>query len=191
MSTDLLFQYLKRYLSDDEFAALIQAGVSLVGLQGLRRWVAERDVEAFARLYFPSEFYLELAPIHRTFVADIEEVQRRQEARQPGLKLARAIPRGHSKTSWYARIMPLHALLYGWSELTVLLGNTQTSAERLLKNIRDCLEDTPGIVEDFGSQRGDVWQSDHIQAANGCSIRAFGVDLALCAVLASLGVVRA
>ena len=117
---DLIIRYLKRHITKDQFKLLLDTGVPLTGANGLRRWLCERDIEAFAKLYFPEEFALELPPIHHTFVADIEEIRRRALAGEPGLKVARAIPRGHSKTTYYSRLMPLHGLLYGWSPLTVL-----------------------------------------------------------------------
>ena len=169
-----IITFLKRHLSFEQFEHLVRNGVPLTGPQGLRRWVAERDLEAFAKLFFGEEFTLDLAPIHQTFVADIEAIRSHQMAHKPGLKVARAIPRGHSKTSWYSRLMPLHGFLYGWSPLTLLFGNNQTAAERLLKNIRDCIETNEALLEDFGLVRGEVWQSDHLQSVDGCSIRAFG-----------------
>src|SRR5689334_22489092 len=98
MDLHILVRYLKRYISDDVFALLVANGVPLTGPTGIRRWVAERDLEAFAKLYFASEFLLDLAPIHRTFTADIENIRQRAIKGLPGLKVARAIPRGHSKT---------------------------------------------------------------------------------------------
>lgn len=166
--------FLQRHLTYAQYAYLVEHGATLTGPAGLRRWVAEKDAEAFASLYFGSEFTLALAPVHRTFTADIEAIRRRALAKQPGLKVARAIPRGHSKTSWYSRLMPLHGMLYGWSPLIVLLGNNATAAERLVKNIRDELESNEQLLEDFGDVRGATWQVDHLQSASGCAIRCFG-----------------
>ncbi len=170
----VLVRFLKRHISQDVLELLVANGVPLTGPTGLRRWVAEHDVEAFAKLYFPEEFALETPPIHQSFVADIEDIRRRALSGTPGRKLARAIPRGHAKTTFYSRLQPLHGFLYGWSPLTILLGNNQTAAERLLKNIRDVLESNEALAEDFGDVRGAVWQTDHIQHPNGQSIRAFG-----------------
>lgn len=175
INLNALVCYLKRHLSTDVFELLMANGVAATGPTGLRRWVAERDVEAFAKLYFPDEFTLDLAPIHKLFVSDISDIRTRQITRQAGLKVARAIPRGHSKTTWYGRIMPLHALLYGWSALTVLLGNTQSSAERLLANIRNLAETNDAIREDFPAIQGGVWQSARIETTTGNTIVCFGV----------------
>jgi len=171
---DELVPYLKRHMTLEQAVSLLKDGVPLTGSWGLRRWVAERDLEAFAKLYFPEEFTLDLAPIHREFCRDGEELRRRALAGLPGLKLARAIPRGHSKSTYYSRLVPIHGFLYGWSPLTVLIGNNFTAGERLTKNIRDELDTNERILEDF-EPRGPVWQTNHLQGANGATIRSFGV----------------
>lgn len=170
----LLLTYARRHLSEKQLQTLAQAGIPLTGPDGLRRWIAERNMEAFTRLYFPEEFCLEPPPIHRKLFADMQEVAQRAQAGKRGLKLARVIPRGHAKTTLLSRILPLHGLLYGWSPLTVLLGNNQSAAERLLKNIRDALESNVAILEDFGDVRGDTWGASQLASNAGCSIYAFG-----------------
>lgn len=170
-----LVPFLKRHLTYDQFAGLLADEVPMTGPWGLRRWLAERDVEAFAKLYLPEEFYLDLAPIHRSFVRDIEDMRSRQLKKVPGLKLVRAVPRGHSKSTFYSRVGPLHGLLYQWSPLTILLGNNSTAAERLVKNIKDETSSNDRLAEDFGDVKGDVWQTGHLQARNGATIRCYGV----------------
>lgn len=170
-----LIGYLKRHMTYDQLSACVKDGVPMTGPWGLRRWVAERDVEAFAKLYFPTEFNLDLAPIHKSFVHDIEEMRRRRLGKVPGLKLARAVPRGHSKSTYYSRVAPIHGMLYEWSPLTILLGNNSTAAERLTKNIKDELETNEIIAQDFADPRGDVWQSNYLQSSNSSAVRSFGV----------------
>jgi hypothetical protein len=170
----LLVRYLKRHISDDIFSLLVANDVPLTGPTGLRRWLAERDLEYFAKAYFSEEFSLPLADIHKVFVADIEDIRRRALAGEPGLKVARAIPRGHSKTSWYSRLMPLHGLLYGWSPLTVLLGNNATAARRLLRNIREVCETNEALAEDFGAIPGEVWGEERLEHGS-AAIVCFGV----------------
>lgn len=169
-----IIRYLKRHITRDQFQLLLDTGVPLTGQNGLRRWVAERDIEAFAKLYFENEFVLDFPAIHLRLFKDMQEFARRVRNGEPGLKLAYAIPRGHAKTALMSRILPLHGLLFGWSPLTVLLGNTQQASERLLVNVRTELETNEAIVEDFGYVRGDVWTQNHIQSATG-AIRALGV----------------
>lgn len=169
-------RYLKRHLSRDSFKLLIDTGVPMTGSSGLRRYICERDFEAFAKLYFPEEFTIDFAPIHISLFQDMSEIASRAKAGKPGLKLAYAIPRGHSKTSYLARLLPLHGLLYGYQTLTVLLGNTDRAASRLVVNIRECLIENDALSEDFGylPSQARVWQESHIEV-NGCVVRSFGV----------------
>lgn len=171
---DSLIYYIKRHLTKAQFEALVEAGVPLTGPNGVRRWLAERDFEAFVRLFFAGEFILDFPPIHREFIADIEEIRARQIDGRPGVKLSRAIPRGHAKTTFFARLLPLWGFLYGWSPLTVILGNNSTAARRLLKNIREICETNEAIREDFPGLAEGVWQDERIEYGTS-AIVCFGV----------------
>jgi hypothetical protein len=171
---DTLLHYIRRHIPRALFAQMAEAGIPLTGPNGIRRAVAERDFEAFIRLYFTDEFTLDFAGIHQQFIADCQAVRDRCIAAQPGIKLGRAIPRGHAKTSYFARLLPLWSFLYGWSKLTVLLGNNATAAQRLLKNIREECETNEQIAEDFGPFGGDVWGENRLEYGN-AAIVCFGV----------------
>jgi hypothetical protein len=174
VDTQALLTYLKRHLTRDAMAYLVQLDAPLTGPLGLRRWVAGLDLEAFVRLYFNDEFTLDFAPVHRAFLKDMDAIRTRATSGQRGVKLARAIPRGHAKTTFYSRVLPAHGFLYNWSPLTVLLGNTQTSAERLLKNIKEVLERSPEIAEDFPDLKGGTWGTERLEGPEGQTITAFG-----------------
>lgn len=165
--------YASRFLSNTQLQAI--RSVSLYGVTGLRRWLASRSLEAFIKLYFPSEFTLPLAPIHHQMLEDMQAVRDRQVTQSPGLKLARAIPRNHSKSTYYSRILPLHGFLYGWSTLTVLLGNNDDSARRMVGNIKTAIETNPLIAEDFPTVKGNVWGIERLENKNGRVITGYGV----------------
>jgi hypothetical protein len=170
-----LTHYLGRHWSRDQLAYLASLDAPLTGPRGLRRWLGQQDAGAFVKLYFPDEFVLDFAPVHRRFLADIDDIRARAVSGQRGVKLARAIPRGHAKTTFYSRVLPAHGFSYGWSPLTVLLGNTQTAAERLNKNLRETLLGSAAWCEDFPEIAGGAsWGSDRIDYA-GRTIVAFGV----------------
>jgi hypothetical protein len=170
----VLARYLQRHISRDVFELMVANEVPLTGPDGLRRFVASLDIEAFCKLYLPDEFPLDIPPIHERFLADLHEIRQRALDHRPGVRLARAVPRGHAKSTYYARVLPLHGFLFGWSPLTVLLGNNTTSALRLLKNIREVAETNEAILEDFGDVRGAVWGSERIETSAGAAIVAFG-----------------
>lgn len=173
--TQVLFSYLKKHGVDKEkLQLLLSTGATLTGATGLRRWVAERDIEYFCKAYFASEFTLAMPRVHRVMLKSLQDIADRAIQGKPGLKLAYAIPRGHSKTTLVARILPIHGLLFSWSPLTVLLGNNATAARRMLKNIRECLETNEALQEDFGVISGDVWRDERLEY-DGNVIVCFGV----------------
>lgn len=180
-----LLHYARRLLTENELDLLIQHDAPLYGPGGLRRYLAERSFEAFCKLYFGEEFTLDIPPIHQRIIADCQDIIDRATQGKHGIKLARAIPRSHAKTTFYARLLPLHGLLFNWSPLTVLLGNNQTAAERLLKNIKTAIESNTAIIEDFPNVAGDVWGQERLEtkatteqgslAQQGAAIVAFGI----------------
>lgn len=170
---DTLRYYASRLLSPVELQRI--RAVPLFGPGGLRKWIASRSIEAFVKLYFPDEFTLPLAPIHHQMLADMQQVCDRQVAGLPGLKLARAIPRNHAKSTFYSRLLPLHGFLFDWSKLTVLLGNNDDSARRLVGNIKAAIETNPLIAMDFPDIKGSVWGIERLENNTGAVITSYGV----------------
>lgn len=170
MSNRLLYDLAVRYVGRERLIQI--ADLPLRGLAGLRRYLAEQSLEAFARLYFRE--LAEPPQFHRDAYAQLDCVAAASRQNQRGSKLAVFWPRGHSKTTIYSKIVPLAAALQGWSRLTVLLANNQTAAERLLANIKEELETNILLREDYGDQRGRVWSAQRIELANGSIITAFG-----------------
>lgn len=177
MALDLktLYFYAKRHISDEQLFRLAKSNMPLTGPNGVRRWVAARDFEAFLKLYFPDEFVWDFGDIHYQFIQDIQGIRNRRIAKQAGIKLARAIPRGHAKSTYFSRMLPIWAFLYGWSPLTVLIGNNSTAAGRLVKNIKENCETNEALQEDFpGLGTTGVWGEERIEYLSS-SIVCFGV----------------
>lgn len=149
-------EWAARLLTPGQIEALLQYDVPIAGHDGLRSYLAEQNIEAFAELYFPEKFTEPLAEIHKQFIIDINDVVDRLKNKKPGIKKAYAIPRAHSKTTWFAQLLPLYALLYGYSPLTVLLAANQTAADRLLRNIETLFNESPALKEDFGTPRWGI-----------------------------------
>lgn len=173
LNTLLIFAV--KHLSQDQLDNLAAHCIPLFGPNGLRRYLAERDIEAFVKLYFPDEFYLDFPPIHKRMLADIQEVRDRCVAGRPGVKLARAIPRNHAKSTYYSRVLPLHGFLFGWSPLTVILGNNDDAAKRFVANVKNVVEFNPALLEDFPGIKGQYWGNEKLEASNGVVITSFGV----------------
>lgn len=168
-----LRHYTETLLTPDQITLLAAHNVPLTGPGGLRRYLAERSFAAFLDLYFADEFTIERAPIHEQFISDIEQMATRYLSGQQGLKLARAIPRGIGKSTYFSRLGPLWRLLNGSSPLTVLIGNTQSAAERLLKNIRAAFETNPAIQADYPEVNALLWSTSRIDGPRGVIV-AFG-----------------
>lgn len=172
MSNDVLLCYAKKYFTSVQLEKIRQ--IPLHGPNGLRRWIAQRDIEAFIKLYFDQEFTLPFAPIHYQMLEDMQQVRDRQAAGRPGLKLARAIPRNHAKSSFYSRLLPLHGFLFAWSPLTVLLANNEDAARRLTSNIKTTIESNIAIREDFPDIKGSMWGNERLESSSNCVITGYG-----------------
>lgn len=170
---DTLLHYVSQHLTLDQLQQIRQ--IPLYGSNGLRRWIAQRSIEAFVKLYFPNEFTLPFAPYQLDIVQDLQQVHDRQAAGLAGLRLAKAYPRGHSKSTYYSRVLPLHAFLYGWSPLTVLLANNDDAAKRLVNHIKTAIETNPLLVEDFPTAKGSRWGSEWLESSSGNVITSFGI----------------
>jgi len=170
-----LRQQVIRVYGDKQLQTWIAHDVPLFGAGGIRRLVAEKDITAFIRLYFPQEFTLPLADVHHQMLQDMQAIRDRQVADRPGIKIARAIPRNHAKSTFYSRILPLHGFLFQWSPLTVLLANNDDSAKRLVGNIKTAIETNPYIQEDFPDLRGAIWGIEKIHNNAGGVITGYGV----------------
>lgn len=146
------------------------------GPVGQRRLRAADDLEYFARVYFPDLFPTDPPPFHREAFALLAEIADNARRRRSGKRLAIAYPRGHSKTTIYSRVAVIHSLLYRWSPLTIIIGNNDRSAKRLLKNIKDDLESNERLKEDFPilHRPAKVWSATTIELADGCAISVFG-----------------
>lgn len=172
---ETLLHYATTLLTKEQLQVIADNDVPLYGVIGLRKYLAEISIDAFVKLYLPDEFTLDFAPIHHTMIQDVQEIRDRQVQKKTGRKYGRAIPRGHAKSTFYSRILPLHGLLFGWSNLTVLFGNNDDAAKRLVTNIKNVIETNAAILQDFPNIKGTSWGNEKLQASNGATIMAFGV----------------
>src|SRR5690242_1836537 len=101
-----ILKYARGLLSNEQYNAAID--YPLYGNNGVRKLLGEISIEAFAKLYFNDMFYLNIPPFHNDIINDIIKIRRNMVLKKPGLKIARAVPRTHSKSTWYSFILPLH-----------------------------------------------------------------------------------
>jgi predicted phage terminase large subunit-like protein len=173
MMLQKLIEWARQLLTDEELAAIQHC--DLTGPNGLRRYLASQSIHAFIDLYFADEFYLPLAPFQLDILSDCQDIRDRATQQRPGVKLARALPRAHAKSTFYARILPLHGFLFDWSPLTVLLGNNDDAARRLVSNIKTAIESNETLQEDFPNSRGAYWGNEKLENSAGSVITSFGI----------------
>ena len=107
-----------------------------------RRARCERDLELFARTYFPNRFPWPFAACHR------DSIDRMQTCTHEGGQFAEALPRGSGKTT-LGEVEVIRAVVYGFRRFVVLLQATEPLAARSLRKIQRELETNPLLAEDF------------------------------------------
>lgn len=107
-----------------------------------RRDKAAKSLAYTCETYGGHAFHLKWSPNH------IKVIDRIEAAVLQGLSFAFAMPRGSGKTT-IARWGVLWAILNGFSTYSVLVGATQKSADRLIKNIKSTLRFNELLCEDY------------------------------------------
>ncbi|MDR1702663.1 MAG: hypothetical protein LBR56_07790, partial [Sporomusaceae bacterium] len=147
--------------------------IPLFGPAGLRRILAEREPEYFARAYFPEYIPSELPGLHREWCGDFKSVVEKGG----GSSVVRVAPRGHAKTTFWDFIFPNWAILYKKKRYVLILSDTYDQALSFITNIKDVFENNERVKEDFGSLEGKIWQEAKIVTATGITVEALGVGM--------------
>lgn len=167
-------QYAKKLLTPDQLQTAIDNHIPLYGSGGLRQYLGSISVEAFTALYFYEVLEYGIGVLQQEMLADAQQVRDLAVSRSQGIKLSKAIPRGHTKSFTYSRILPLHAFLYEWSTHTILLGANDTAARDKLGLIINDLESNEALIEDFPKVKGKVFGATRIENIKGYAIAAYG-----------------
>lgn len=107
-----------------------------------RRNRCRRDLEDFARTYFPARFPLPFSTDH------LRAIRLLQSAILDGGQFAVAMPRGSGKTT-ICEVACLWALLYGHRRFVFLIASDAAAAESLCESLRAELEGNDELAEDF------------------------------------------
>ncbi|QDT94274.1 terminase gpA endonuclease subunit [Gimesia algae] len=135
------YQSVQRAHSQDvyeQFGDLFDAGP----LKPERRERAAGSLAYMCETYGGKAFSLKWSPNH------IKVIDRIEQSARHGIDFAFAMPRGSGKTT-IARWGVLWAILNGLSPYTVLVGASQKSADRLIKNIKSTLRFNQLLLEDY------------------------------------------
>lgn len=102
------------------------------------------DQRLFVEVFFRDLFWGEMSDMHRDFC----EMERVPDQR--GLMLVTAAPRGHAKTTFRAKIKPIHAILYGYENFILLIGFSGREVGDKTRDIRDQLLYNERLIEVYG-----------------------------------------
>lgn len=171
MKNDIIRRAIYDTFTKEQIQRLIDNDVSI---SDIRRYIAEHSIHWFIKLYFADEFNLEFADVHLEMIEVMESIRLAAINKKAGVKEVLAIPRGHSKSTFFSRILPLHAFLFNWSSHTILLGANDTAAKDKLGKIINDIESNELLLEDFPEIKGKVFGANRIENNKGYAIGAFG-----------------
>jgi len=132
------------------------------------------DLILFGKYFAPKDFNKNISP--EFHIKETNDVLNKLV-----LFWAKIYPRGFSKTTLYAQLLPLHRILYqdkNNPEFIILIGEVQDQSKESLKWIKTRIE-SPEVRCVWGDLTGDKWRQDDIVTASGARVRARGTGQAL------------
>ena len=152
-----------------EDAEFVLTNYPLTGPSGLRRMMGEIYPEYFCRAYLAELFDKEFGDYAKEI---LDELTRSIES-ESAEKIAVIAPRGHGKSTLSSVAIPAWAALYNKKKFTYFISANGDTAANFLDKVKKALE-SPEIFQDFGKQKGRVWNADFINLANGAWIGCTG-----------------
>lgn len=167
----LLHQYADLHL--DLIELINQQKAPLFGPAGIRKMLAEREPEYFARAYFPDYIPGEMPGVHREWCEDFRTVIQKGG----GSSVVRVAPRGHAKSTLWDFIYPNWTIVYRKKKYILIMSDSGDQAISFITNIKDALENNERIREDFNDLQGDIWQESKIVTSTGVIVEALGAGM--------------
>ncbi|WP_158735142.1 phage terminase large subunit [Alteribacillus sp. YIM 98480] len=168
----LLLTYLKKHFNQSEIKQLLSSHKNnLTGQNGLRKKLAELDVEYFALAYFPKVFWRSFGNFQRELLDELDELLHKE-----GQRLIYAVPRNHGKSTIVSFLTPLHLILFKRIQFVLLLSASDDLAVSLMNDIKAELVSNDAIIEDFGELKSsEKWSAQEIWLKNDSAIMARGI----------------
>lgn len=95
-----------------------------------------RDLDFFARFFFPGHCPLAFSPLHQHLIRRrLERCSTDPSARRGSFEMSLA-PRGAAKSTLVSLVFPLHGMLYGLERYVVLVSATQRQASMRIQDLR-------------------------------------------------------
>lgn len=164
---NLLVAAVKKQFGKD--AETVLESFPLTGPQGLRRMIAEKNNAYFCKAYLPNQFDRPFGNYAIEWMNDMDSVICRG---QP-TKEARIGPRGHAKSTIFTVAMPTKAALYRRRKYILFISANEDTSANFLGKVKNALESN-SVVEDFGTQKGKVWNSTELETTSGITIECSG-----------------
>ncbi len=161
------------------------------------------DIPGFAKYYFPHYIKYDPAPWHRTLSKIFHDTkidphsgrpywsvsqdvvkeivaQHRPEFRnipQPcdrlrGLTLC--APREQAKSTYFARILVIWGIVYGYFRFIPVFRSNDTLADNFIRDTAVEFEDNQRLIADFGNIKGKVWKTGMYSFKNGAAMVSLG-----------------
>lgn len=128
---------------------------------------AKKDYAFFVATYFPHYATAECAPFH---IKAANKVKKERYFRGI-MEWARSL----AKSTHFNILIPMWLWINEDIKVMVLVGKSQTDANRLLSDIQAEFEANPMLINDFGDQQNlGSWQEGDFVTKNRCAFRALG-----------------
>lgn len=166
---DLLIEAVITHFGEAE-AKEILCTYPATGPSGLRRMLGEMDPAYFCKAYMPDQFEREFGDYAIELMNDMKSII---EAGQP-TKEARVAPRGHAKSTICTVAIPVWATCYKKKQDYILfISANEDTSSNFLGKVKNALESS-AIIEDFGQQKGKVWNNYELETVTGITIECAG-----------------
>ncbi len=135
-----------------------------------------KDLEFFARTYFPHYIQAPCSSFHRYICERYTGMILRSQETGEGDKEADAAPRGNAKSTWTDLILIMWVCVYRYRFFPLIVSDTASQAVDFVSFIKAELEANERIAQDFPliAGEGPVWRADTIITRNGIKIRGVG-----------------
>lgn len=159
-----------------EYRRQIEAGVDGFapdpGARVARRQKADKDLEFFARTYFPHYIKHSNAELHAFLYKRLLEIVDNGIGDHDAI----AAPRGNAKSTIVTQIFVIFCVVTGRKRFPVIIMDALDQALPMLEAIKAELEFNPRLAMDYpeATGRGRVWQVGTIVTANDAKVQAFG-----------------
>lgn len=164
---ELIVRFTKKHFGDD--AERVLENFPLTGPGGLRRMLGEIDNEFFCLAYLPDLFDRPFGAYAIEWMNDMDSVIR---AGMP-TKEARIGPRHHAKSTIFSTAIPAKSAVYKTRKYILFISANEDTSSNFLGKVRRALE-SPEITEDFGPQKGPIWNNYELETVSGITIECTG-----------------